>query len=64
MATKIPNCRKIDQMAIKIYQHLPMQDSPEFNHFGIFGLKICHLATLVCNEHSDTETKSLSLTLQ
>jgi hypothetical protein len=30
----------------KIYQHLPLQDTPKFTHIGIFGLKIYHLATL------------------
>jgi hypothetical protein len=30
----------------KIYQHLPLQDPPKFTQIGIFGLKICHLATL------------------
>jgi hypothetical protein len=30
----------------KTYQHLPLQDPPKFTQIGIFGLKICHLATL------------------
>jgi hypothetical protein len=30
-----------------IWQHLPFQDPPKFTQIGIFGLKICHLATLV-----------------
>jgi hypothetical protein len=30
----------------KIYQHLPMQDTPKFTQNVIFGLKIYHLATL------------------
>jgi hypothetical protein len=30
----------------KIYQNLPMQDTPKFTQIGLFGLKICHLATL------------------
>jgi hypothetical protein len=30
----------------KIYQHLPFQDPPKFTQFGIFGLKIYHLAAL------------------
>jgi hypothetical protein len=30
----------------KIYHHhLPSQDPPEFTQIGIFGFKICHLAT-------------------
>jgi hypothetical protein len=44
----VPNGCKIDQMAIKYkYQHLPLQDSPNFTQIGIFGLKIHHLATLI-----------------
>jgi hypothetical protein len=31
----------------KICRHLPLQDPPKFTQFGIFGLKVCHLATLV-----------------
>jgi hypothetical protein len=31
---------KIHQMAIKIYQHLPLQDPPKFTQIVIFGLKI------------------------
>jgi hypothetical protein len=31
----------------KIYQRLPLQDSPKLIQIGIFGLKICHLATLL-----------------
>jgi cytochrome c len=55
----IPNDHKIYQMAIKytkwmknrpngdkIYQRLPLQDSPKLTQIGIFGLKIYHLATL------------------
>jgi hypothetical protein len=30
----------------QIYQHLLSQDPPKFTQKGIFGLKICHLATL------------------
>jgi hypothetical protein len=41
-----PNCRKIDQMVIK-YTNIRLQDPPKCTHIGIFGLKICHLATLV-----------------
>jgi hypothetical protein len=40
MAIKIPNCHEIDQMAIKILQHLPSPDLPKFTQIGIFGLKI------------------------
>jgi hypothetical protein len=44
----IPNSRKIDKMAINVlYQHLPLQDPPKFTQIGIFGLKKCHLATLL-----------------
>jgi hypothetical protein len=31
----------------KINQHLPLQDPPKFTQIGLFGLKICHLATLL-----------------
>jgi hypothetical protein len=31
----------------KLYQHLPLQDPPKSTQIAIFGLKICHLATLV-----------------
>jgi hypothetical protein len=30
----------------RIYQHLPLQDTPKFTQNVIFGLKICHLATM------------------
>jgi hypothetical protein len=30
----------------KTYQYLSLQESPKFNHIGLFGLKIYHLATL------------------
>jgi hypothetical protein len=30
-----------------IYEHLPLPDPPNFSQIGIFGFKICHLATLV-----------------
>jgi hypothetical protein len=31
----------------KIYRHLQLQDPPKFTQLEIFGLKICHLATLL-----------------
>jgi hypothetical protein len=40
------NGRKVDQMALKIYQHIRLQDPQKFAQIGIFGLRICHLATL------------------
>jgi hypothetical protein len=44
----IPNCRKVVVIAVHIiYQHPPLQDSPKFTQIGIFGLKICHLSTLI-----------------
>jgi hypothetical protein len=56
---KIPNNHKIYQTTIqyiqwqynrpnghKICQHLPLLDHPKLTQIGIFGLKICHLATL------------------
>jgi hypothetical protein len=30
----------------EIYQHLPSQDPQSFPQIWIFGLKVCHLATL------------------
>jgi hypothetical protein len=30
----------------KIYQHLPLKESPKLTQIGIFGLKINHLANL------------------
>jgi hypothetical protein len=34
-------------MAIKyVYQHRPLKDPPKFTQIGIFGLKICRLATV------------------
>jgi hypothetical protein len=50
MSTKyihISNGRKIDQMVIKYAQQPTLQDPPKFTQILIFGLKICHLATLV-----------------
>jgi hypothetical protein len=55
---KKPNYHKIYKTTIKlngskidhkIYQHLPLQDPPKFTQFGIFGLKINHLATSMWN---------------
>jgi hypothetical protein len=43
----IRNGSKIDKMAPKNYQHLSLQDTPNFTQIGILGLKIYHLATLV-----------------
>jgi hypothetical protein len=31
----------------KIYRHVPFQDPPTFTQIGIFGLNMCHLATLI-----------------
>jgi hypothetical protein len=42
----IPFNHTVYQMAIKIYQHLRLQDAPKFTQIGVLGLKICHLATL------------------
>jgi hypothetical protein len=42
----VANGRKMDQMAIKD-QHLPLQDPPSVTQNSFFGLKICHLATLL-----------------
>jgi hypothetical protein len=56
---KYPNDHKIYEKAInyrqwqkntpnshKIYQHFSLQGTPKFTQVGIFGLKICHLATM------------------
>jgi hypothetical protein len=34
-----------------MYQHLLLQDPPKFTPVGIFGLKMCHLATPVTITH-------------
>jgi hypothetical protein len=45
----LPNGRKVDQMAIKyIYQHLHLQVSLANTQIRNLGLKILHLATLIC----------------
>jgi hypothetical protein len=31
----------------KMYQHFPLQDPSKFTQIGIFGLKMCHLATML-----------------
>jgi hypothetical protein len=36
----------MDPSVLKIYQHLPVQDTPKFTQIWIFGLKTNHLATL------------------
>jgi hypothetical protein len=43
----LPNRSKNRPNSHKIYQHTPLQDPPKFTQIGIFGLKICHLATLI-----------------
>jgi hypothetical protein len=46
------NVHKIYQMEVNrpndltIYKHLSLQYTPKFTHFGIFGLKMYHLAIL------------------
>jgi hypothetical protein len=58
----VPNDHKIYQNATKytkwsenipnghkIYLHFPLQDPPKLTQIGVFGLKINHLATLVCD---------------
>jgi hypothetical protein len=44
----IPNGRKINQTAMKNTNVFHSQDRTKFTQIGIFGLKIDHLATLVC----------------
>jgi hypothetical protein len=62
--TKMPQnisiSRKIDYLnrlnGHKIYQNLPPQVPPKFTQIRIFGLKICHLATL----HGTVYTRAFS----
>jgi hypothetical protein len=51
MAKNIPN-------AHKIYEHLPLQDPPNFTLIWIFGLKLYHLATLVTKSKQEKDTIS------
>jgi hypothetical protein len=50
MTTKYTKWQKYRPNGLKIYQHLQLQDPPKFTQIGIFGLKICHLATLLLQE--------------
>jgi hypothetical protein len=52
----IPNVHKTYQMPVQyvdkmsmtyVYQHLPLQDPQKITQIWTFGLKICHLTTLV-----------------
>jgi hypothetical protein len=48
ITTKLPNCHKIYQMAVK-YSEWPnykFLDTPKYTKIGIYGLKRNHLATL------------------
>jgi hypothetical protein len=47
MATKYTKGQKNRPNGHTIYQHLPLQEPPKFTQFGISGLKIFHLATLL-----------------
>jgi hypothetical protein len=44
---KIPNGRKVDQMAIKCTNNFHCKDPPKFTQTGILGLKTNHLATQI-----------------
>jgi hypothetical protein len=46
MATKYINWPQSRPNGRKTYQHLQLPDSPKFTQIWIFGLKMCHLATL------------------
>jgi hypothetical protein len=46
-SSNLLNGCKMDQMSIKIYQHLPLQDPPKITQILIFGLKMYRLATRV-----------------
>jgi hypothetical protein len=47
MTTKYTKCPKNRPTGHKIHQYLPLLDPPKFTEITIFGLKICHLATLL-----------------
>jgi hypothetical protein len=52
----------------KIYQHISLQDTRKFTQIGIFGLKICHLATLpkrasVCSRAKDSKVDVMFICL-
>jgi hypothetical protein len=47
----IPHCRKIDLPAVKIYQHLPLQEPTKFTQIGIFGLKTVPSGNPGCGPH-------------
>jgi hypothetical protein len=42
----------------KIYHQLPLQDPPKYTQIWIFGLKICHLATLFSGSKKCPEDKN------
>jgi hypothetical protein len=46
MATEYTKLPEVGPNGHKIY-HLPLKVPPKFTQIGIFGLKICHLATLI-----------------
>jgi hypothetical protein len=58
----IPNGHKIYQFAVKkqmvrnLYQQLQLHEPPKFTQIGIFGLKQCHLATLLLRHSSRNKT--------
>jgi hypothetical protein len=54
----IPKGRKIDQMAIKHTNIFHCKSHPEFTQIWIFGLKICHLATLLATTIKPKNCKS------
>jgi hypothetical protein len=47
MGKNMPNNHKIYQMATKYTNIFPLKDPPKWTKIGIFGLKVCNLATLV-----------------
>jgi hypothetical protein len=63
MATKYTKCPNDRPKGHKMHTHVPFQDPPKFTQFRIFGLKICHLATL---SHSSklVGVKSVSITVR
>jgi hypothetical protein len=45
----------------KIYQHLPLQDTPKFTQIASFGLKNYHLATLLGGIEARVKKKERSM---
>jgi hypothetical protein len=58
----VPNGRKIGRPNSHIiYQHLPLQDPSKFTQIGIFGLDMCHLATLDLKRENSLGSQKLRM---